>query len=117
MNWKVFRRDDPDTWPQIDCKFLVCGDNDTLAVCEWDKVLKCFYDERGFTEYWECFYATIGYLPFIERELRLAKCKGDRCLCSDYDDGYCLGDDRGCKCMEVVTEYSIGHKRIWKDFE
>jgi hypothetical protein len=59
----------------------------------------------------------IGYLPYIEKECHPYKCKGDRCLCGEYDDGYCLGDDIECNLQEVVTEHSVGYKRIWKDFE
>lgn len=117
MNWKVFNRDDHNTHPKLDCKFLVCGDNDELKVCEWDNSLKCFYDGNGFVEYWECLYVTISYLPFIEKELHPAKCKEDRYLCSHYDDGYCLGEDTKCKSIEEVTEYVLGSKPIWKEFE
>lgn len=117
MNWHMFKRDDPKTWPEIDCPMLICTDNELLITCLWDNALKCFYnDEIGFTEYWECFYSYIGYLPYIEKELHPTKCKDNRYLCSHYDDGYCLGEDTKCKGIEVVTEYSIGHKRIWKEF-
>lgn len=122
MNWHVFKRDDPDTWPKIDCPMLVyCDLFNILYVCKWDNNINKFFEEvdcdkRFLHHFRECFYAYIGYLPYIEKECHPAKCKGDRYLCSEYDDGYYLGDDLGCKGMEIVTEYSIGHKRIWKEF-
>lgn len=111
MDWHVYDRDNPDTWPKLDCKFLVCGDNEELVVCKWDKVLKCFYDDKGFAEYWECFYVVIGYLPFIERELHPEKCIKEDGRCEYDDNGYCLCENK-CKHKRVATEYSIGHKRI-----
>ena len=122
MNWHVFKRDDPSTWPEIDCPMLVhCDLFNTLYVCKWDNDINKFFEEIDYNKrflhhFKECFYSYIGYLPYIEKECHPAKCKGDKYLCSEYDDGYCLGDDLGCKCMEVVTEYSLGHKRIWKEF-
>lgn len=115
MNWHVYDRDNPDTWPELDCYYLIYGDNDILAVCSWDPALKCFYDNNGFTEYWECFYVTIGYLPYIERELHPIKCMKESFSCEYEDDGYCLCETE-CKYGRKSTEYSIGHKRIWKEF-
>ena len=115
MNWKVFNRDNPDTWPEVDCLFFVYNDEDILAVCNWDPVLKCFYDLNGFAEYWECFYVSVGYLPYIEKELHPIKCMKEHFLCEHEDDGYCLCKTE-CKYKREATEYSIGHKRIWKEF-
>ena len=116
MNWHVFNRDNPDTWPKLDCKFLVCGDNEELVVCKWDKALKCFYDDKGFAEYWECFYVTIGYLPYIKRELCSPKCMREYPPYCEYeDDGYCLCGVE-CPYKIEVMEYCLGDKCVWKEF-
>lgn len=121
MNWRVFKRDDPSTWPEIDCPMLICwtnGDDYRLYNAKWDSEDKQFIRDLKWIVFQkgDIFYTYIGYIPYIEKECHPAKCKGDRYLCSEYDDGYCLGDDLGCKCMEVVTEYSLGYKCIWKEF-
>lgn len=124
MNWKVFKKNDPSTYPDIDCPMVVYRPYTscfTLDVHYFDNERKKFYqkeggDARWYKAYDECFYSYVGYLPYIEKEFHPAKCKMDRYLCSHYDDGYCLGEDTKCKCIEEVTEYSLGSKRIWKDF-
>ena len=117
MNWRVFKRDDPNTWPEIDCKFLVCYDYDQLAVCEWDKTLKCFYDENGFAEYWECYYSYIGYIPNGYKTHKTLHCLNDNnCKIGCDDDGYCLYDFCKCEQQVEVNEYEVETKRIWKEF-
>lgn len=119
MNWNyhVFKIDDPDTWPNVDCPILVWKPhNDWPCIYQWDPRGNCFVDD--FDSYYpnKCLYAYIGYMPYIDRELHPAKCKADRYLCSNYDDGYCFGEDTQCKGIEVVTEYVIECKRIWRQF-
>ena len=124
MNWRVFKIDDTSTHPDIDCPMVVyrpyisCF---TLDVHYFDNERKKFYQKEGgdgrwYKAYDECFYSYVGYLPYIEKECYPFKCKENRYLCSNYDDGYCFGEDTGCKCIEEATEYSLGYKRIWKDF-
>lgn len=121
MNWRVYKHEDPSTYPEIDCPMYVCwtnGERYRFYDARWDNEGKHFmHDWRWICfERGDVFYAYVSYIPYIEKECHPAKCKGDKYLCSDYDNGYCLGDDRGCKCMEVTTEYSLGYKRIWKEF-
>ena len=121
MNWHVFNRDDPETWPEIDCPLLVCwtdGEKYRLYNAKWDKEDKQFVRDLRWIVFYkgDIFYTYIDYIPYIEKELHPAKCKDNRYLCSHYDDGYCLGEDTKCKGIEIVTEYSIRHKRIWKEF-
>lgn len=116
MNWHVFKRDDPDTWPELDCFFLVCCENDELVTCKWDNILGCFYnDEIGFAEFWECFYVSVGYLPYIEREVHPMKCMQENTLCEYDDNGYCLCETE-CQYKREATEYCLSYKRIWKEF-
>jgi hypothetical protein len=121
MNWRVFKRDDPDTWPELDCPLLVCwtnGDDYRLYNAKWDSEDKKFIRDLKWIVFQkgDVFYTYIGYIPYIERELHPRKCgKGDR-MCAYEDDGYCIGDSCECEHIKFVTEYSIGHKRIWKEF-
>lgn len=125
MNWKVFKKDDPSTHPEIDTPMVVYRPYTncfTLDVHYFDNEQKKFYQKEGGNSRWykaydECYYFYIGYIPYMEKECHPYKCKGDRCLCAEYDDGYCIGDDIKCNLQEVVTEYALGYKRIWKDFE
>ena len=114
MNWHVFKRDDPDTWPEVDCLFIICGEYENIFICKWDPDLKCFYDSSGLIN-WDCLYTSVGYLPYIEKELHPIKCMKESFSCEYEDDGYCLCETE-CKYGRKATEYSIGHKRIWKEF-
>lgn len=122
MNWNVFKRDDRETWPKIDCPLLVCwtdGNRYRFYDAMWDNEGNKFM--RDYHWMWfedgDIFYVYLGYIPHIERECHPYKCKENRYLCSNYDDGYCFGEDTKCKGIEVATEYSIGYKKIWKEFE
>ena len=120
MNWRVFKRDDPDTWPEIDCPLLVCwtnGDDYRLYNAKWDSEDKQFIRDLRWIVFQkgDVFYTYIGYIPYIERELHPIKCAQERPRCAHYDDGYCLCKTK-CKSQKEATEYSIGHKRIWKEF-
>ena len=122
MDWKVFKKDDPSTYPEIDCPLLICwtnGEESRFYTGNWDNEDKKFVRDLKWMFFYEgdIFYQYLSYAPFIERECHPAKCEDDRYMCSNYDSGYCLGEDTGCRCIRIVTEYSIGHKRIWKEFE
>jgi hypothetical protein len=120
MNWHVFKRDDPETWPEVDCPLLVCwsnGDDYRLYNAKWDSEDKQFIHDLRWIVFQkgDVFYTYIGYIPYIERELHPIKCAQERPRCAHYDDGYCLCETK-CKFQKEVTEYSLGHKRIWKEF-
>ena len=121
MNWHVFKRDDPKTWPEIDCPLLLCwtdGDGYRLYNAKWDKEDKQFIRDLKWIVFpkGDVFYSYIGYIPYIERECRTRKCEKDNRMCEDNDDGYCMSDFCKCEYIKFVTEYSIGYKRIWKEF-
>lgn len=123
MKWHVFKRDDPSTYPEVDCPVVVRDDlMDKLYICRWDNNISKFYEKTDDGKkllhcFKECFYAHIGYLPYIEKEYRPVKCGMDLPRCVHYDDGYCMSENKKCKSAKVVTEYALGMKRIWKDFE
>ena len=121
MNWKVFKKNDPSTYPEIDCPLLIYwtdGSREIFYTAKWDAEDKEFVHDLRTIRFYkgDIFYAYLSYVPYIENEMHPAKCKEDKYLCSHYDDGYCLGEDTKCKCIEEVTEYSLGYKRIWKEF-
>lgn len=120
MNWRVFKRDDPDTWPEVDCPLLVCwtnGDDYHLYNAKWDNEDKQFIRDLKWIVFQkgDVFYTYIGYIPYIERELHPRVCSINDRNCIDEDDGYCISDIE-CPHMKIKTEYSIGRKRIWKEF-
>lgn len=124
MDWHVFKIDDLSTHPDIDSPMVVYKpytSSFTLDIHYFDNERKMFYQKEGgdgrwYKSYDKCFYSYVSYLPYVEKEFHPAKCSEDRYLCSHYDDGYCLGDDAKCKGIKEVTEYSLGYKRVWKDF-
>ena len=118
MDYHVFNFNDSSTWPELNCPLLVFWTNDDWPlILQWDKESHCFVDNHRSYYPIQCFYKYIGYAPYIKKELHPYKCKGNRCLCGEYDNGYCLGDDIECNLQEVATEYALSYKRIWKDFE
>lgn len=117
MNYKVFKMDEPETWPELNCPLLVWKPNQEWPyIFQWDPKAQCFLDDRVTYRPKMCFYKYIGYMPYIEKELHPYKCKEGRYLCSNYDDGYCFGEDTKCRCIKEVTEYSLGSKPIWKEY-
>lgn len=128
INWKVFKRDDPRTYPEIDCPMLVLLNDITVVTCKWDNSSKMFYnDELVFDD--GCFYAYLSHIPDTYKTHHTVHCgyvdeNGDECACPyGFDDnGYCMCDD-GFKCEHQVVwnEYEIIYeiitKRIWKEFE
>lgn len=121
MNWKVFKREDPNTWPKVDCPLFVCwtnGKRHKFYDARWDTEAKRFmHDWRWifFEKEGDIFYVSIGYIPYIERETHPMKCITIDSACEYEDDGYCLFDGF-CTCQKEITEYMIGYKRIWKEF-
>ena len=118
MNWRVFKIDDPDTWPEIDCPILVSKSIDNYPmVYQWDSREHCFLNDYDTYYPNKCFYMYIGYLPYIESVFHPIKCNNEEHRCASCDDGYCLEELGICGYAKEVTEYSIGLKRVWKDIE
>lgn len=128
MNWHLYRKDDPNTWPEIDCPMLVyvkyANGSEAFYLCKWNPSQKRFVDKnRGSLSFWfeECYYQYIGYVPNGYKVIKTKKCGiwPDR-SCEYSDDGYCFDLPRHIKCKHIqeVNEYSLNeNKRIWKEFE
>lgn len=116
MNYKVFNMKDKETWPELNCPLLVFLEGcEWPFVWQWDKENSCFVDNNLAYYPERCFYKYIGYMPYIERELHPSKCIYHG-MCGYEDDGYCLMDIK-CEHKKKITEYSLGSKAIWKEFE
>ena len=124
MNWKVYKKDDPNTWPEIDCPILVydavwCE----FHICKWNHIINRFIEPKEkILHYWkECYYQYIGYVPNGYKEIKTTKCgQWPNSSCQYADDGYCFDLPRHIKCKHLVevTEYALNdNKRIWKEFE
>lgn len=122
MKWRLYKRDDPNTWPQIDCPMIVygkhCGTYPIMQVCNWDKECEsfCYESEYFYYRFTECYYAYIGYVPSGYKTLYPTKCMKKGIRCADEDDGYCMFDSP-CEFAKEVPEYEIEKKKIWKEFE
>lgn len=123
MKWRLYKKDDPNTWPHIDCPMVVYGMHNNewtiMKICVWNREFEHFRveDEWFHYNFDECYYAYIGYIPSGYKTLYPIKCMceyDDRCAYED--DGYCMFED-SCKFAKVVPEYEIEEKRIWKEFE
>lgn len=122
MKWHVYKKDDPNTWPQIDCPMLVYGGvpfyREVLDTVDWDNVSKMFVWQKERLSFEECYYAYIGYVPSGYKTRKVLKCMDDsNCKIGCEDDGYCMYDHCECEQQREVNEYSIEEKRIWKEFE
>lgn len=118
MDWNVFKLDNPETWPQVDCPILVCQSVvDWPETYWWNKDKHTFENDYREKKFGKCFYAYIGYLPHIEKECHPIKCGMNLPRCAHYDDGYCMSENKKCKSAKVTTEYSLIMKRIWKEFK
>lgn len=124
MSWHIFRKDDPNTWPKIDCPILIYDENwCNFYICKWKQDLNKFIEpNRKILHYWnECYYQYIGYVPNGYKVIKTKKCSEyPEMLCEYVDDGYCFDapDDMSCEFCKEVTEYSLNDlKRIWKKFE
>lgn len=124
MHWKLYRKDDPNTWPEIDCPMLVYDEVwCDFYICKWNNNIKKFIEpERKIMHYWkECYYQYIGYVPNGYKICETRRCSAyPNKLCEYVDDGYCFDapEDMSCKFCKKVNEYSLNdNKRIWKEFE
>ena len=124
MKWHVYKKDDPNTWPQIDCPMIVYYDDKIMScVYFWNNDKHCFFDDKNIGEWGfeECYYAYIGYVPNGYKTCYPIRCTKENCWCKDgYDDnGYCLDydGDYSCGYKKIVPEYTVEEKRIWKEFE
>jgi hypothetical protein len=122
MTWHLYKKDDPNTWPKIDCPLLVYkGEGKYPKVYQWSPAERAFVDDHSVCNYnpKECYYAYVGYVPSGYKTLYPVICTCESCP-EGYDDhGYCMDydDDYTCGCKKEVAEYSIEEKRIWKEFE
>ena len=125
MKWHLYRKDDPNTWPQIDCPMVVWT-GEHILLCEWynddrkmfdlaEEIDPIFYEKlRYLTEF---YYAYIGYVPNGYKTVYPIRCTQDKWCEEGYDDnGYCMAEDPQCKFAKVVPEYVIEEKAIWKEF-
>ena len=129
MNWHLYRKDDPNTWPEIDCPMLVCRYFSDflyeLKIMYWDQKLNLPYYivnmEKYDCEEDELYYQYIGYIPNGYKAFKTTKCNIDPEYGCEYEcDGYCFDapEDMLCEHCKEVTEYSLNdNKRIWKEFE
>ena len=124
MKWHLYKKDDPNTWPKIDCPMVVykeySKDNVTIVVCTWDKKFNKFYEnaEHHYYNFSECYYAYIGYVPSGYKTHKVLKCMDDsNCKIGCCDDGYCMYDFCECEQQREINEYEIETMRIWKEFE
>ena len=122
MNWHLYKRDDPNTWPKIDCPIVIAMKNTVRSATYcWDNEKKCFYNRFADKECIpkECFYAYIGYIPSEYKTHHPIICTYENCPEGYDDNGYCMDYDNDYECMykKAVAEYSFEKKRIWKEFE
>jgi hypothetical protein len=125
MNWHLFKRDDPSTYPGIDCPMLLCKhytSTMTLAVHYFDNERKKFYEKDGGSSRWyksydECYYSYVGYIPIKYKTHKTLHClNDDNCKIGCDDNGYCIYDFCKCEQQIEVNEYEIETKRIWQEF-
>lgn len=116
MNYHVFNKDNPSTWPKFNCPILVFKPNNNYpCIYQWDNNNDFFINHNEVYEPDKCFYKYIGYVPYIEKEFHPMKCTKEDDKCEYEDDGYCLCK-RKCKYKHKTTEYLLGYKRILKNF-
>lgn len=123
MNWHLYKKDDPNTWPEIDCPILVYDETwCEFYICKWNSELGRFVEPKGkILHCWtECYYQYIEYMPNGYEATKVKKCNSfTNARCPYEDDGYCFDSPRQTKCKYMVeeTEYSINYKRIWEEFK
>ena len=116
MNYKVFKIDNPDTWPELNCPLLVWKPNEEWPhIFQWDFNAHCFLNDCDTYYPNKCLYKYIGYMPYIKNALHPIKCAFNNWECPHYDDGYCLCTEN-CEYQKEVTEYEFGSKPIWKEY-
>lgn len=124
MNWYLFRQDDPNTWPRIDCPMVLhtgwINENEPkeFQIATWDNKNKWFKVGCTALVMTECRYAYISYVPSEYITKHPTKCMKSGVRCAYDDDGYCMHDTTyACEYKKDVAEYSLAEKRIWKEFE
>jgi hypothetical protein len=125
MEWHLYKSDDPNTWPKIDCPMVVCfqkslNDEMELHMCKkFVQGFGMFMFQDGGTCCTECYYAYVGYVPSGYKTLYPIICTCRDCPEGYDDNGYCMDYDNDyiCGCKKEVAEYAIEEKRIWKVFE
>lgn len=122
MKWHLYKKDDPNTWPKVDCPMVVClyhpsdGEMELHMCKSFVKGFGVFMFQDGGTCCTECYYAYIGYVPSGYKTTYPIRCMRDGDRCAYEDDGYCMFESE-CEFAKEVPEYSIEEKRIWKEFE
>lgn len=124
MEWHLYKPNDPNTYPKIDCPMVIyfksCRSGEMgLRICKkYISGVGVFMLQDGGTICTECYYAYIGYLPSGYKTHEVLKCVDDsNCKIGCEDDGYCMYYEFECEQQRKVNEYSIEEKRIWKEFE
>lgn len=124
MKWHLYKPDDFNTYPQIDCPMVVCFKNRHNDEMEFHICTKyitgfgMFMFQDGGTYFTECYYAYIGYAPSGYKTHEVLKCTDDSdCKIGCEDNGYCMYDNFECEQQRKVNEYEIEEKRVWKEFE
>ena len=124
MNWKLYKKDDHNTWPEIDCPILVYDDDMCeFYICKWNHSLDKFVEpQKQILHHWkECYYQYIEYVPNGYTEFKALKCGASlNAVCQYEDDGYCFDcpSEIQCKYMYEEPLYILNdNKRIWKEFE
>jgi hypothetical protein len=122
MSWQLYKKDDPNTWPELDCPMLIYKEDfNSLHIWRWNNELNKFINddtERVIHYTRECYYQYIGYVPNGYKAIETSRCMDElRPRCEFEDDGYCM-NDVCCKFKQTVNEYVLNdNKRIWKEFE
>ena len=126
MTWRLYKRNDPNTWPQIDCPVLVYDSfkqyqdsKENVFICYWDNDRKQFYTPLKWCDKDEYYYTYIAFIPSGYKTVWPIKCTKGRNCCEDgYDDeGYCMADNLECKFGQAVPMYNIEEKSIWREFD
>ena len=122
MCWHVYKKDDPNTYPKLDCPILIYDDAwCEFYICKWNHTINKFFEpkEKLLHTWKECYYQYIGYVPDGYKTLQPNKCMAElQERCELEDDGYCMDVHKPCPFRKTVNEYSLkDNKRIWKEFE
>ena len=125
MKWRLYKKNDPNTWPQIDCPMVVYypfkqyhDSKPVIFIGNWDNDRKQFFTPKKWWDEEMFYYAYIGYVPSSHKAHDVLKCAGDNnCKMGGDDDGYCMYGFCNCEQQLDMREYSIEEKAIWKEFE
>ena len=126
MKWHLYKKDDPNTWPQIDCPMVVYypvkqyhDSEPVIFIGHWDNDRKQFYTPKKWWDEMELYYAYVAYTPSGYKTCYPIMCTCDNCPEGYDDNGYCMDydDEYACKYKKEVPEYVIEEKAIWKEFK